>query len=67
MFSIAGAPDELFQLSPSKMLDLINALVGEEAGGSIYSFDKALKRIRDYDPSLANTRKFQKLLNRAAM
>ena len=65
MFSIASAPDELYQLSPSKMLELVDALVGEETDGNIHSLDKALKRIKDHDQSLANTRKFQRLLNRA--
>jgi hypothetical protein len=64
VFSIASAPDELYLLSPSKMLELVDALVGEETDGNIYSLDKALKRIKDHDQSLANTRKFQRLFNR---
>lgn len=66
VFSIASAPDELYQVSPSKMLELVDALVGEETEGNIYSLDKVLNRIKEYDQSLANTRKFQRLLNRAS-
>ncbi len=66
VFSIAGAPDELYQLSPSKMLELVDALVSEETDGNIYSLDKVLNRVRYHDPSLANSRKFQRLLNRAS-
>jgi len=66
VFSIATAPDELYQLSPSKMLELVDALVNVETDGHIYALDKALNRIRDHDPSLAITRKFQRLLNRAS-
>jgi hypothetical protein len=48
------------------MLELVDALVGKDTDGSIYSLDGALNRIEDHEPSLANTRKFQRLLNRAA-
>ena len=48
------------------MLELVDALVGEETEGNIYSLDKVLNRIKEYDQSLANTRKFQRLLNRAS-
>jgi hypothetical protein len=66
VFSIASASDELYQLSPSKMLELADALVSEETDGNIYSLDKVLSRVREHDPSLANSRKFQRLLNRAS-
>ena len=67
VYSIATAPEELFELSPTKMHDLIIAVVGEGTDGSIYSLDKALSCIRDRDPRLANTRKFQRLLSRASV
>jgi hypothetical protein len=66
VFSIADAPEGLYASAPGKMLDLLAAVVGEAAPGSVYSLDKALDRIRALDPSLANTRKFQKLLSLAA-
>jgi hypothetical protein len=65
VFSVASAPDEIYQFSPSKVLEIVDVLVSEETDGKIYSLDKALNRIRGHDPSLANTRKFQRLLNRA--
>jgi hypothetical protein len=61
VFSIAEAPQTLFQVAPSKMLDLIAAVVGDERPGTIYGLGKALARLKAVDPTLANTRKFQKL------
>jgi hypothetical protein len=66
VFSIAEAPEYLFVLSPSKMLDLVAAVVGDAPPGSVYALGKALDRIRAIDPKLANTRKFQKLIESAA-
>jgi hypothetical protein len=66
VFSIAEAPEALYASAPGKMLDLLTAVVGVAAPGSVYSLDKAMNRIRALDPSLANTRKFQKLLSYAA-
>jgi hypothetical protein len=62
IFSIAEASDALFRAAPSKMLDLIAAVVGEALPGSVYALGKALTRLRAADQSLADTRKFQKLL-----
>lgn len=66
VFSIAEAPDELYALSSSKMLELIGAVVGEAAPGSIFSLGKALSKLRQHDPNVANVRKFQRLLSYAA-
>ena len=65
IFSIAGAPEALYVNAPAKMLDLIAAVVGEASPGSVFSLGEALSRVRESDPSLANTRKFQKLLGYA--
>jgi hypothetical protein len=62
IFSISDAPDELFRLAPSKMLDVAAAVVGEALPGSVYGLGKTLSRLQTIDPSLAETRKFQKLL-----
>lgn len=62
VFSISRAPDELYETAPSKMLDLIEAVVGEAFTGSVYLLGDALSRLRAIDPKLADTRKFQKLL-----
>jgi hypothetical protein len=66
IFSIANAPNELYELSPTKMLDLIAAVVGETSQGNVYALDQALSRIRMIQPSLADTRKFQRLLRYAS-
>jgi hypothetical protein len=66
IFSIAEAPDTLFQTAPLKVLDLIAAVVGEAMPGSVYALGKALSRLRAVDPRLAETRKFQKLITYAS-
>jgi hypothetical protein len=62
IFSIAEASEELFQVAPSKMLELIVAVVGDASPGSVYALGRALSRLRAIDPALADSRKFQKLL-----
>lgn len=66
VFSIAEAPDGLYKAAPSKMLDVIAAVVGEALPGSVYALEKALARLRAVDSTLSNTRKFQKLLTYAS-
>jgi hypothetical protein len=66
VFSIAEAPEILYASAPGKMLDLLAAIVGEAAPHRVYSLNKALNRISAIDPSLANSRKFHKLLSYAA-
>ncbi len=66
VFSIAEAPEEIYEAAPSKVLDLMVAVVGDASPGSVYALGKALERIRTHDPALADTRKFQKLLSYAA-
>jgi hypothetical protein len=67
IFSIANAPEELYASSPAKMLDLIAAVVGEAAPGSVYALGNALSRVRAIEPNLADTRKFQRLLSYASV
>jgi hypothetical protein len=67
VFSIAEAPAQLYASSPSKMLDLVAAVVGEASPGSVYALGKALDRIRKVDATLASTRKFQRLIEYAAV
>jgi hypothetical protein len=62
VFSIARASDPVYVAAPSKMLDMIGAVVGEAPSGSVYSLGNALSRLRAIDPKLSDTRKFQKLL-----
>ena len=46
MFSIAEADEALFKAAPSKMLDMIVAVVGDAPLGSVYALGKALARLR---------------------
>jgi hypothetical protein len=66
VFSIAEAADALYQAAPSKMLDILAAVVGEASPGSVYALGRALERLRTIDPALADTRKCQKLLTAAS-
>ena len=66
IFSIARAPDALFDAAPTKMLDMIEAAVGDPPPGSVYALGKALSRLRAIAPALADSRKFQKLLSFAS-
>jgi hypothetical protein len=66
VFSIAKASDELYQAAPSKMLNLVSAVVGEAPPGSVYALGKAMARMRAIDPTLADTRRYQKLLQSAS-
>jgi hypothetical protein len=66
VFSIAQTPDVLYEAAPSKMLDMIYAVIGEALAGSVYALGKALSRLQTINPKLANTRKFQKLLTSAS-
>jgi len=62
MFSIAEADETLFQAAPSKILDMMIAVVGDAPPGSVYALAKALSRLRTVAPVLGESRKFQKLL-----
>jgi hypothetical protein len=66
VFSIANAPDALYEAAPSKMLDMIDAVVGEALPGSGYALGKPLSRLQAIDPKVADTRRFQKLLTHAS-
>jgi hypothetical protein len=61
IFSIAEAPDSFYRVSPSKVLDLIAAIVGDAPPGNFIYLDRALAKIRSIAPDLVNSRKFQKL------
>jgi hypothetical protein len=62
IFSIAEASEAFYKAAPSKLLDVMAAVVGNAPPGSVYALGKALARLRATAPSLANTRKYQKLL-----
>lgn len=66
LYSISEAEDVLYSSSPEKMLDLVAAVTEGTPARSIYGLRKALDRIREHAPHLANTKKFQKLLGLAS-
>jgi hypothetical protein len=49
------------------VLNLVAAIVGESPARSAYGLGKALERVREHAPALANTKKFQKLLGFATI
>jgi hypothetical protein len=61
VYSISEAPIEFFRAAPSKVLDLLAAVVGDSQPGSVYMLGGALSRLKEAAPDLVNTRKFQKL------
>lgn len=67
MYSISTADEQLYRLSPSKMLELISAVVGEAPARSIYGLMKALDMIKKHAPKLAETKKFQRLEQLASL
>jgi hypothetical protein len=66
VFSIAQAPQALYATGPEQMLKLVSAIVGDVGSRSVFSLRKVLDRIRDVQPSLSASRKFQKLSAQAA-
>jgi hypothetical protein len=67
VFSISNADDQIYSASPGKLLDLLTTVVGEPPARSVYALGKALIRVKSHAPELANTRKFQRLLNFASV
>lgn len=61
VYSITQAPIEFFQAAPSKVLDLLTAVVGDAAPASVYMLNGALSRLKEVAPDLIKARKFQKL------
>jgi hypothetical protein len=65
--SISTANDAIYASSPAEMLDLIAAVVGDSPTRSVYDLMKVLDRIREHEPGLANTKKFQRLVSMASV
>lgn len=66
VYSITQAPIEFFQAAPSKVLDLLVAIVGDLPPGSVYMLSSALSQLKEAAPDLVRTRKFQKLQSYAS-
>jgi len=65
--SISRADDLIYAVSPEKMLDLIVAVVGDAPTRSVYGLTSVLDRIRKYAPHLADSKKFQRLVDSASV
>lgn len=63
--SLSRADDLMYKLAPDKMLDLLDAIVGEAPPKSVYGLAKALHRLSDGRPSFPNNRRFKKLARQA--
>ena len=66
IYSISKADEALYSSAPEKMLGVVAAIVGEAPARTAFGLGKALERIREQAPQLANTKKFQKLLSLAS-
>jgi hypothetical protein len=66
VFSIAESTDDLYRVAPTKMLDLLSAVVGDAQAGSVYALSKALSKLEAADAELVKTRKYQKLMTAAS-
>jgi hypothetical protein len=67
VFSISEADDVLYSTAPDKMLELLAAAVGDAVSRSPYGLRKALDRIQEKAPPLADSKRFQRLANIAAL
>jgi hypothetical protein len=61
IFSIAEADAEIFAVAPEQMLNLLSAVAGDAAHHSLYGMNKALDKLQQDAPNLADTKAFQKL------
>jgi hypothetical protein len=61
LFLLSQAPNELYELHPKRMLNLLSLLVGSSPGGDIYHLRIALSRIDKAAPDLVQTKQYQRL------
>lgn len=61
VFSIAEADPEIYNVAPDQMLNLLSAVAGDAASQSLYGMSKALDKLAECAPRLAETKAFQKL------
>ncbi len=66
IFSIGQESDDLFRTSPARLLDVVTAVVGDPPPRSVYALGKVLGRLSGAEPSLAEDRRFQRLLTYAS-
>ena len=61
MFSISEANAELYGVAPAEMLRLLSAVAGDAPDHTVYGLKKALSKLEEKTPQLAQTKTFQKL------
>jgi hypothetical protein len=59
---IAKADEEVYWSSPVRVLDLLDAVVGDSPAPTVFGLKEALNRVQEHAGELANSRRFQKLL-----
>ena len=59
--SLGEADAELYELAPRKLLDLVDAIVGDSDAGSVYGLKKVLDRIVEADATVVGLAKYQRL------
>jgi hypothetical protein len=59
--SLGDADDALYELAPRKLLDLVDAIVGDSDAGSVFGLKKVLDRILGKDGTVVGVAKYQRL------
>lgn len=67
LFSLSEADEALFKRDPDGMLRLLSAVVGNAAPQSVFGLNKALTKLTNHAPHLAQTKAFQRLTEQASI
>jgi hypothetical protein len=66
VFAISEANAEIYGVAPTEMLKLLSAVAGDAPDHTIYGLKKALTKLEEKAPLLAQTKTFQKLTAQAS-
>jgi hypothetical protein len=66
VFAISKANAEIYGVAPAEMLKLLSAVAGDAPDHTIYGLKKALTKLEEKAPLLAQTKTFQKLTAQAS-
>ena len=61
IFSLSQEPDSFYETAPEKVLDLLSAIVGDAAPGSVYSLGSAISRLQHLAPGSPQPENFKSL------
>ena len=62
VFSLQDADPILYETAPRKLLDLVDAIVGDPDFGSVYGLKRVLERLVVADATIVGSPKYQRLL-----